>query len=151
MNHRQFNRGEYLKVKPTAEKVIVRNLKKKPNSSSLQLKDALAKKGVDLFDRCVRNIRKDLDHEKIKTSLLLNLNLDNIQSQCDYCKKYLNDKFSNVVFSDESHFQLVTNRQVLWYRKEEDKPFLTKPRNNKKIMIWGGLPKRPNSFMHLSA
>ena len=51
--------------------------------------------------------------------------------------------FTNTCFSDESNSQLAANRQVLWYRKGEDeKPHLNKFKNNKKVMIWGGISRK---------
>jgi len=77
------------------------------------------------------------------SALLPNLSEINIQSRLDYCVKHITDKFSNAVFTDESNFQLAANNQILWYRRdEEEKPHLVKPRNNKKIMIWGGISRK---------
>ena len=85
----------------------------------------------------------ELDFTKIKPTALPTLSLDNLMNRLAYCERHLHDKFSNVVFSDESNFQLAPNKQVLWYRKGVDpKPNLAKPKNNKKVMIWGGISRR---------
>jgi len=137
-------------IEPQVEKIIVRKMKKKPNKSSTQLQDDLAQKGYDVTDRTIRRIRIDLGYNKVKSSLLPNLSEGNIKSRLDYCVKHITDKFSNAVFTDESNFQLAANNQVLWYRRdEEDKPHLTKPRNNKKIMIWGGISRKGQTPLYI--
>jgi len=137
IDHRQFNRGQTMKSKDSIEKVIVRNIKKKPNCTSTQLQEKVNEKGYDnISDRYIREVRIELGFSAIKSSLLPNLSDNNLQERFNYCEKHLTDKFSNAIFTDESNFQLAANKQVLWYRKDDDtKPTLTKPRNNRKIMI----------------
>lgn len=149
-DHRKDNKAEHLLTTQPVEKIVVSLIKKKPNITSPQILEKIEDKGHEISERSVRNIRTELGFTKIRTSLLPNLSEDNIQSRLDYCTKHLNDKFSNVVFTDESNFQLAANRQVLWYRKDEDhKPHLTKPRNNRKIMIWGGISRKGQTPLHI--
>jgi transposase len=119
IDHRQFNRAEHLKTKLSVEKAIVKTLKKKPNSSSTQLQETVAKKGYDVSDRCIRNIRKELGYTKIATSLLPNLSEANLESRMKY------------------------------RREEDDKPHLTKPRNNQKIMVWGGISRKGQTHLKI--
>jgi transposase len=151
IDHRQFNRGSNLKLKLSVQKTIVRNIKKKPNSSSTQLVKKVSDRGHDeISDRYIRNLRNDLGFNAIKSSLLPNLSEDNLQARLEYCERHLEDKFSNAVFTDESNFQLAATNQVLWYRKDEDvKPHMTKPRNNRKIMIWGGISRKGQTPLHI--
>jgi transposase len=150
IDHRQFNRAEHLKTKPEVKKVVMKTLKKKPNSSSPQIQEAIIKKGYDVCDRTVRNLRKELGYVPAKCSLLPNLSEENLESRLQYCERHYDDKFSNAIFTDESNFQLAANNQVLWYRKYEDqRPHLTKPKNNKKIMIWGGISRKGQTPLHI--
>jgi len=112
-DHRKDNKAEHLLTTQPIEKIVVSLIKKKPNITSPQILEKIEDKGHEISERSVRKIRTELGFTKIKTSLLPNLSEDNIQSRLDYCTKHLNDKFSNVVFTDESNFQLAANRQVL--------------------------------------
>ena len=149
-DHRKDNKSEHLLTTQPVEKIVV-SLIKKPNITSPQILGKIEDKGHEISERTVRKIRTELGFTKIKTSLLPNLSVDNIQSRLDYCTKHLNDKFSNVVSTDESNFQLAANRQALWYRKDEDhKPHLIKPRNNRKNYDLGwNFPKRINTITYL--
>ncbi len=53
-----------------------------------------------------------------------------------------NDKFSNVVFSDESRFQMFTNTRKVFVRKGESRPFIGKPNPNYSIMVWGAICRK---------
>jgi len=151
IDHRQFNRGQYVKEKAEIEKVVKRNIKKKPNISSMQIQEKVEEKiNVNIGDRYIRNLRDELGYSSVKSSLLPNLSDNNLKARLEYCEKYLNDKFTNAIFSDESNFQLSANKQILWYRRSEDeKPHLEKPKNNKKIMIWGGISRKGQTPLHI--
>jgi len=46
IDYRQFNKPQFTKLKPEAEKILVKTIKKKPNSSAIQLQDKLVDKGI---------------------------------------------------------------------------------------------------------
>ena len=151
IDHRQFNRGQLVKEKVEIEKIMVRNIKKKPNISSVQIQEKVEEKvNINIGDRYIRNLRDELGYSSVKSSLLPNLSEKNLMSRLEYCEKYLNDKFANTIFTDESNFQLSANKQTLWYRRGEDeKPHLEKPKNNKKVMIWGGISRKGQTPLHV--
>ena len=58
----------------------------------------------------------------------------NKEARIIYCKVHLNDKFSNILFIDESIFQLFDNKKAVWYKIGE-KPEIEQKNPNYKIMI----------------
>lgn len=142
VDKRQYN-GPDKKFKEEVKKTIVNEYKRKPTSTSNSIKEKCAESGIDVSDRTIRRIRCEIGFVPIKPSVLPMLDQDNKKSRLKYCKDHCEDKFSNVCFSDESIFQLCANKQVVWYRKTEDiKPVTSTPKQNRKIMIWGGISRR---------
>jgi len=98
IDHRQFNKGQHVKEKVEIEKVVIRNIKKKPNISSVQIQEKVEEKvNINIGDRYIRNLREELGYCPVKTSLLPNLSDKNLKSKLEYCKKHLNDKFTNAI------------------------------------------------------
>ena len=150
VDHRQFNQGGHRKVTEEFKETLAEAILKTPNISSPQLHDEMLEEGYDIHERTIRKVRKLIGFSQIKPSLLPQLSESTMQQRREYCIRHLKDKFSNTCFSDESNFQLAANRQVLWYRKGEDeKPHLPKPRNNKKVMIWGGISRKGQTQLHV--
>ena len=64
------------------------------------------------------------------------------KKRIDYSVYHHNDKFTNVVFSDESRFQLFTNNKKVFVRKGDARPFVGKPNPNYSIMVWGAICRK---------
>lgn len=150
LKNRLFNGGHNKKVKQTIEDQIVAEYKSHPSSTSTAIAIKLSESGVDLDNRSVRRARVSLGFTKVKSSLLPTLSEENRNERLNYCIMHKNDLFSNACFTDESCFQLLANKQVLWYRKGfEPKPALNAPKQNLKVMIWGGISRRGKTPLHI--
>ncbi len=66
----------------------------------------------------------------------------NREKRLSYARFHLNDKFSNVIFSDESRFQVYSNTRKVFVFKGDDSP--QKPMNNPNysVMVWGAISKK---------
>ena len=149
VDHRKFNGGLNKKLKESVEKRIITCTTEHPNISSPQIVDQLQEHS-DIREREVRDIRKKLGFTQLKGTALPILSEDTQKQRRKYCKRHQGDKFNNVVFSDESNFQLAANKQVLWYRRGIDEvPHLKAPEKNLKIMIWGGISRKGQTPLHI--
>ena len=65
------------------------------------------------------------------------------EKRLEFAKKYAENTFENVLFTDESYFELNGLRWV-WRRKGEisDDILCTQQAHPKKIMVWGGISKK---------
>lgn len=65
------------------------------------------------------------------------------KTRINWCLNHLNNKtnFQNVIFTDESWFELGPNRRWLWRSKSDYSPEVCSPitAHPKKVMIWGGI------------
>jgi hypothetical protein len=60
----------------------------------------------------------------------------------EYVKAHLEDKFSNVVFTDEYSIELFRNVQRVFVFKGETNPQKCKPNPNYTILVWGVISRR---------
>lgn len=56
-----------------------------------------------------------------------------------WCRKHLRRSWNHVIFSDESTFQLFTNKTKLWGKKRQIKGI---PKHPPSIMIWGAISSK---------
>lgn len=150
IDHRQFNGGQNKKVKESLQKLIVKEYRENPSSTSIKITTKCSDLGYDVADRTIRKVRLDIGLVAIKPTVLPILSNTNCKDRLKYCKDHKDDLFSNVCFSDESCFQLFPNKKVVWYLKGEDsRPTEAVPKQNKKIMIWGGISRRGKTPLHI--
>jgi len=78
------------------------------------------------------------------------LSFANKEKRLNHCRKFLNRTFRNVLFTDESVFQLNQNTlKVFWFR-ENSPPTTIKYNPNYSLMVWGGVcfrGKTPLTFV----
>jgi len=149
-DQRLNNGGHNKKIKESVKEEIKRVYKKNPSSTSNQVVQKCDAIGIFLSDRTIRRARSEIGLVPVKATLLPSLSQKNLAERLKYCQEHINDKFSNVCFSDESCFQLMANKTVVWYnRGEENKPVLSAPKQNKKVMIWGGISRRGKTPLYI--
>ena len=71
----------------------------------------------------------------------------NIQKRLEFCIKYQEDSFSNVIFSDESSFELNRNSQKVFVFKDHEAVRM-KRSDRTKVMVWGAISKRGKVALH---
>lgn len=68
----------------------------------------------------------------------------NKQKRVEWCKKQqaANEKFENVIFTDESSVQLDSHARLCFRRKKEPRKLKARPKHPLKVHIWGGISCR---------
>ena len=66
----------------------------------------------------------------------------NTLKRIEYCKEHLYDKYTNVIFSDESKFELCRTTKKVSVIKGEETPDKPKPNPNYSVMIWGSICRK---------
>lgn len=79
----------------------------------------------------------------MKPTFIPKLSDNHKKLRIEYATTHKNDKFTNVIFTDEVFFQLNNNNTLVWHRPSEEtpKPLLEKFNNRKKIKVWGGISR----------
>ena len=60
----------------------------------------------------------------------------------EFCRNHYGDEFSNVIFTDESKFELCRTTRKVFVLNDEDNPSKPKPNPNYSFMIWAAISKR---------
>jgi transposase len=63
----------------------------------------------------------------------------NKEKRVEYCRQYRNFNMKNVLFTDESSFQLNSNTLKVFVKKGQARPRVNRYNPNYKIMVWGGI------------
>lgn len=87
---------------------------------------------------CVNSYIKTLG-AFVKPTLKTEVSQKNRIKRLNYCETHKDFDFRNVLFTDESSFQLNSNTIKVFHLKGEKKPHLKKLNPNHKVMIWGGI------------
>ncbi len=97
--------------------------------------------GISVSQKTISNFLKNCGsyYKKLEIPILSDKNK---KKRIDYSVYHHNDKFTNVVFSDESRFQLFTNNKKVFVRKGDARPFVGKPNPNYSIMVWGAICRK---------
>ena len=68
----------------------------------------------------------------------------NKAKRLEWCRKMLetNERFDDIVFTDESSIQLETHRRRCYRRKTAPRKLKPKPKHPLKVHVWGGISKR---------
>ncbi|RWR98829.1 hypothetical protein B4U79_17110 [Dinothrombium tinctorium] len=61
-----------------------------------------------------------------------------------WCEANRNRDWNNVVFTDESYFQLFRNKVQAWGKKRPEKPT---PKHGPSVMVWGGISLRGKTIL----
>lgn len=74
-------------------------------------------------------------------NLLTYILTSNKKRHVQWAKEYKNDDFTNIIFTDESSFQLFRNTVRRWTNIPH-KEFKSSPRNLQKVHVWGAISVR---------
>jgi transposase len=155
-DNRKNNGGHNKKGTQAIENSLIMLVEKDRSQSVRQLSETLREEmDIEVSKSTVSRILSDLDYTKSLPYPIPYLSDYAIERRLQYAQEYMNDKFSNVVFSDESTFQLCENRQLVWWNpSSEKKPVITYPHDKRKVMIWGAISRKGSTeleFWKISA
>ena len=102
------------------KKVIEKSLRKNPKASLDNLVDIIALKNGKSVSQCaVNSYQHTIGSFNVPVMENL-LSARNIQKRLEFCLKYQEDAFSNVIFTDKSSFELNKNSQKVFVFKDHE-------------------------------
>ncbi len=147
---RIFNGGSNRKIKE-AERTSMIDLIENDRSTSLrQISHGLHEKfNLTIAPTTIGTSLKDIGFIKTKPEKIPYLSNSAIKKRLEYATKHLEDKYTNVCFSDETIFQLSDNRQFMWWNQNtEDRPFIEDHSKKNKVMLWGGISRKGKTELY---
>jgi transposase len=104
--------------------------------------------GTDLSYQTIATYLKANGYKKSLPLKVPFLSNNAIEKRMEYAERYLEDKFSNVCFTDEVMFQLSENRQLQWWNPQfEERPVFEEGHDKSKVMLWGGISRKGKTEM----
>ena len=134
--------GRPSKFDEDIKSIIVELVKENPYITQTQISDTIySKTKTSMTQQSISNYLSELGKYKLPQKVPI-LSLKNRAKRVEYAKFHLKDNFTNVIFSDESRFQVCANTRKVFVLKEHDTP--QKPMNNPNysVMIWGAISKK---------
>ncbi len=134
--------GRPSKLEDQFYNIILELVKENPFITQAQISDTIEKKTkIKITQRSISNYLSELGNYKLPQKVPF-LTLKNLAKREEYAKFHLKDKFTNVIFSDESRFQMSSNNRKIFVLKGHDLP--QKPMNNPNysVMVWGAISKK---------
>jgi transposase len=129
--------GRPLKFEKKLNTKIAKIVSQNTLLSSKRIKNELNKSlEVPISDRTVRRRLNLMGYKKVKPRPIMKLNDNQKKSRILFCKNHEKLDWKNVVFSDESSFQLDSNAAMIWV-KNGRQAFKPQTKFPKKIMVWG--------------
>ncbi|WKY05771.1 hypothetical protein Q1695_006179 [Nippostrongylus brasiliensis] len=134
--------------------VITNSYMADSSMSSKLVNNRLKQMGIDVSDRHVRRIRKELGF-KTRTVKYCQLIRDaNKIRRVEFCSEMLaaNETFSDCVFTDECCIQVEANTRQCFTRDQDQASRLrSRPKHPAKIHVWGGISTRGTTDLVLFA
>jgi transposase len=143
--HRCGN-GRPKKITPEIAKSIGQYIRQ---DSSIPLKKIAAKlleKGVNLHISTISKHLKRIGYKKSLPKTTPMLTSNHKIKRVEWAQKYLNSRWYNTLFTDETAFQLFRNTIQLWHKDE--RPTRCMPKDRTKVMAWGGFCKGGTTSLH---
>jgi transposase len=141
---RLSNGGHNKKWDDNLRETVVEMLVERPSDSLRNVsREVKGDMNIEISPATICQGLKSTGYVKSKPSSVPFLSKNAITKRDDYATLHLDDKFSNVCFSDECMFQLSENRQLVWWNKDsEDKPTFEQTHDKSKVMIWAGISRK---------
>jgi transposase len=127
--------GRPRKLNKVASRIIGQSIRRIPTISVKGLKEKLQEKGIVVGRE---TIRRHLHNNGYKNALPLAtpmLTDKHKQKRVEWAQKHLNYNWSQVLFTDETCFQLFRNTITQWYKGT--RPICKIPKDRHKINVWG--------------
>ncbi|KAL4500774.1 hypothetical protein ABPG72_020008 [Tetrahymena utriculariae] len=142
-DQRQSNGGHNKIINEEIQEILREQTTENPSVSSKKLSQIMNQEyDISISSSSVNRARTEQGMYYSPQPNQLHISENTRQSRFFYCKQHRNDKFTNVLFTDESNFQLFYNKNSRWYTQDLENiiPTSTQPINpNLKIMVWGGI------------
>jgi len=71
-------------------------------------------------------------------------------SRVEFAENHLNDRFSNVLFCNDSYFPLFRQTKIVFAFKDEELPRFAKPTSNEGVMFWGVISRKGASHIFVA-
>ena len=139
------NCGSKHKFSPgRVEKVIDEAIQENRKINSSNLKRKLEEDdNIRYRSPTIGKLRKVLGYVGRRPSEKPHLTDTKREARKKYCRDHAKDKFTNVLFIDESVVQMNENKEIVWYKpNEEPRPVFEQHQTNHKYMIAGGISSK---------
>ena len=133
-------KGRPSKLSKKVASAIEKKIKENPTITSDELRRSLGNKAT-VSASSIRRYRKRLGFSASKGKSFDHLSEKHKQQRLLYCKNHANDKFSNVLFTDEKPFELFKVRRKVWRKKGDPVVKRRKTKYPPKVQIWAGISK----------
>ena len=129
------------KISSGLKQLIEDTMQEDDETTATQLQAILASKNVYVsLSTIVRN-RAELGWTYRGSAYCQLIRWQNKDKRLDWARTYLNDDFSNVIWTDETTVQIDTHKRFC-YRKEGEKPRpKPRPKHPTKVHVWAGISK----------
>ena len=122
--------------------VIKRKLKAQPYSTQKDLSHEIKLKlGVKISNPAISRYLKKFGKYR-KPQEVLVVSLENKQKRINFASSLLQDDLQNIVFSDETTFQLGKNKKKLFVLKGDKAPLTPQTFPVASVMVWGAISKK---------
>ncbi len=139
---RKEGSGRPSKITDYVREIVERQMRADDETTAMQLHEYLTRFGISLNIRTVLRSREQLGWT-FRGSAYCQLIRDvNKQKRLQWALENCNDRFENVVFTDESSIQIETHCTKC-YRKKGEKPRnKPRPKHPLKVHVWAGISTR---------
>ena len=130
--------GTVSKINIHVQKIVELQMRKDDETTATQLQEILLQNGISLSLRTVLRCRQQLGWTFRGSAYCQLIRNVNKQKRLEWAKRYIQDDFANVIFTDEASIQIETHR-LRCYRKKGERP-KPKPRpKHRKVHVWAGI------------
>ena len=128
--------GRPPKVTPAMVKRVDRFIRTHDDAVPKEIQEKLH---LPVTPRTVYNIRRSLGYVGTHGKPQIQLSPADKEKRVKWCKKHRDDKFTNVIFSDEKPFELYKRRRRSYAKKGQQRVVKPKVKYPPKIQCWGGI------------
>lgn len=115
--------------------------------SSSDLKIEMESLGTpNVTSRTIRNYLHRAGFKNLTPSFKPLLTQAHKQKRMEWCQKHIRTRWHNWIFTDESRFQLYTNKVGRWCKQ---RPSIGKPKLGPAIMVWGGISSKGKTDLQI--
>lgn len=141
---RQPGTGAASKFTEEAQRLVEEQMEKDDETTLAELQAMLAKKGIKVSTSTLHRWRKDLGWTSKGTRYCQMIRSANVVKRLDWAlaNSYEQDKFDDIVFSDETSVQLENHRRTCSYKVGRKPRYKPKPKHPIKLHVWAGISAR---------
>lgn len=130
------------KLSPALQQLIDEAMQRDDETTATQLQALLASRNIYVSLATIVRNRADLGWTYRGSAYCQLIRQQNKDKRLDWARTYINDEFSNVIWTDETTVQIETHKRYC-YRKEGQKPRIKpRPKHPIKVHVWAGISKQ---------